>query len=169
VSDLQRQLIDTHQITINFAPGPDFGVYCSKLFRQHLYNLLDNSLFWIVKKRGVCEQFEGNITVTIGAAQQTETGQSQSLNQRCRITVRDNGPGVSDVVLKDLREFPLNYTNRRYDGGSGYGLWALRQYADTLAAWIDLDSVEGEFFEVAILLDIFNDKIHKQKKWGKGW
>lgn len=169
VSDLQRQLIDTHRIAIEFPPSADAQVYCSKLFRQHLYNLLDNSLFWLVKKRGTSGECHGTVIVSIDFPAQSESGPSSNLNERCRVTVRDNGPGVSDDILKELREFPLNYTNRRQEGGSGYGLWALRQYADTIGAWIDLDSCFGEFFEVAILLDVFHDRIHRQKKWGKGW
>jgi signal transduction histidine kinase len=168
--DLQNTVIGVHGIDIQVQPGDDYTVYCSKLFRQHLCNVLDNSLYWIVKRRSAEAGHRGLVAISIGPAPQDVGEPDSALNQRCLVSIRDNGMGVSADVLKELRAFPLNFTTRAQEGGTGYGLWALRQYAEGIGGWVEIASDPGDYFEVSILLDVFNDLVHRQpKKWGSGW
>jgi signal transduction histidine kinase len=130
---------------------------------------LDNATYWINRKNYGTANQPGQVLLRTELLDQDGGEVSRDINIRCKLIVRDNGPGVSAETLAHLKTFPLSYTTRADEGGSGYGLWALRQYMDTVGGWVELDSEAGEFFEVSILLDLFNDKIHRQKKWGRNW
>lgn len=168
--DLQHSTIEFHKIDIQIRPGDDYTVYCSKLLRQHLCNVLDNALYWVVKRCSADGTHRGEIVISIGPVPQDSDEPDSALNQQCVVKILDNGPGVSEDVLKELRGFPLNFTMRAQEGGTGYGLWALRQYSEGIGGRVELASKLGEYFEVSILLDVFNDLVHRQpKKWGSNW
>jgi signal transduction histidine kinase len=163
-------IIKDDRIKIQIQPGTDYTVYCSKLLRQHLYNVLDNALYWVMKRCSADGSHRGEIVISIGPVPQDADEPDSALNQHCVVKVLDNGLGVSEDVLKVLQGFPLNFTKRAEEGGTGYGLWALRQYVEGIGGRVELASKFGEYFEVSILLDEFNKSVHLQpKKWGSGW
>jgi signal transduction histidine kinase len=169
VKDLQRSVIDLREVSINFNNDVDYVVYCSKIFRQHLYNIIDNAIIWIAKNKERNPDAPGIIEITVDRVEEGGVDQERGLNARCRIIVRDSGPGVPIETLEKLREFPLSFTLRASEGGTGYGLWALRQYLESVGGWLTYNSLEGEFFEVVVVLDIYDELIHSRARNGSGW
>ncbi len=163
-SDLQDINVKKFGIEITFEPGEECDVYCSKIFRQHLYNVLNNSLFWIGKRLAEQPLPPGRIVVKTSRVEQAGEQQEQELNARCQITVRDNGVGASPSTLEKLLTAEPQFSARREEGGSGYGLWALRQYLNSIGGWVDFRSEQGKFFEVQILVDIFNPAVHQLRR-----
>jgi signal transduction histidine kinase len=158
--DLQWRLLERFQVKVEVSPYEEVTIYCSKLFRHHLYNVLNNSLFWVSKRLEERPSPPGLICVQIKRVQQGDEFQERELNERCEIRVWDNGLGVPAEVLQRLQGAERLSLRKKEEGGHGYGLWTLRQYLAGIGGWIDLDSAQNEFFEVRLLLDLYRPWVH---------
>jgi signal transduction histidine kinase len=147
-------------ITIDKEGVEDISIFCSPMLKQHVYNLVNNSLHSIEKRFAQGDARPGLIKIT--ATNQSETDQRKEVhyNQRCLISIRDNGVGVSSQVLQQLRQFRFGVTFKRAEGGSGYGLYAAHEYIVNMLGIMELDSVEHEYFEVRLWLDQYIGDIH---------
>lgn len=166
LEDAVRRARDLHdvelrdRITIRGPEGKDCDVYCSKMLGQHIYEVLSNSVFWLNRRLENQADPRGEITIRVEQRREGKEHQERDLNTRCVIRIRDNGKGVSQETLRRLRDFPRGYTERRDQGGTGYGLFALRQYLDSIGGWAALDSEENKFFEVTISVDVYDSEVH---------
>jgi putative methionine-R-sulfoxide reductase with GAF domain len=138
----------------------DFHLYCSPAIKLHFYEFFQNSIFWIKKELRRNSSHVGTIQITVALVPESVAQQEKTLNKRAQIIIRDNGPGVSHEILEKLRRLEPGYTLRDEEGGSGYGFFAAKEYLSSIGGWLKLDSKEGEFFEVNIILDIYNPQIH---------
>ncbi|MCH8906503.1 MAG: GAF domain-containing sensor histidine kinase [Candidatus Heimdallarchaeota archaeon] len=160
--DLKDAEVQRQNVEIDEVVGEDFEIYGSKILKQHLFNLLNNSIFWLNDRLDKRQDPPGKIEIQIRHVVQGGDLQEKEFNEKCEISIRDNGSGVSKKTLEKLRDFEVGFGNR--PGGSGYGLWALRQYLGSIGGWIELDSLEGEGFEVKLLLDIHKPEIHNHRR-----
>ena len=117
-------------------------VRASRLFKPYLLALIDNSIRSIEKKQKAGMLTEpGEISVSV---------EVDSWNPgRATFILRDNGDGVGEERLRELRRFKFG-TRFRDDSGSGFGLAAAQRYVSTIDGWMELDSAAGEFFQVTI-------------------
>ncbi len=109
------------------------SVRASGLLKEHLRNLLNNAVRAIEKRKAAePPEFKGQISLSAERYAHSQSGQRQGrddiaeLNQRVRITIRDNGIGLSSDMEEKI--FEIGYTT----WGTGYGLAAARQYAREL-------------------------------------
>lgn len=131
--------------------------FCSLLLKQHMYSLLTNAIYSLQSQsRGPAP---GIINMTLERESPPDESQEQDLNKRWVIRIRDNGGGVDDQQLAQLREFRAE-TRFRDSPGQGLGLVAVQRYASSIGGWISLNSQSGEFFEVELLLDEYREDIH---------
>lgn len=131
-------------------------IYCSTLIKQHLYTIFDNAVEATVARMKT-DGRPGRITVTISEEKIPE-GQEQQLNKGWVVRIRDNGQGVTADQLAALRKFDPGVTFK--GGGSGYGLVAAQRYILAIGGRMELDSVQGEYFEVVLHFAEYIPKIH---------
>lgn len=162
ISPFNLEEIKKQNITIEIKKGADPDVYCSPLLDQHLYNLINNSKYAIEKRYKTGDNRPGRIVISVKDGPKPEKGQEEIYNIRYEISIWDNGIGISQEELTQVRKFLPGYTTKRAEGGSGLGLYAAQKYMVSLGGWIEVDSKENEYFVVSFLLDKFNPSIHKK-------
>jgi len=135
-------------------------IYCSTLIKQHLYSIFHNAVD-AINERMKTDDTPGQITVRISQEDIPE-GQEQRLNKAWVVRIRDNGAGVSKEQLAELQKFDPGTTFK--GNGHGYGLTAAQRYVASIGGRIELDSIRGKFFEVALYLDEYKPAIHGQRR-----
>ena len=154
--------LSSRKISINVNCDENYKVYCSLLLKEVFYNIISNSVYWITQRQQETPSHKGfiNISVTrIVNNEATEDQQERELNTRIKISFRDNGPGLSADQKAKVSE--RGFTLRK--GGTGYGLFAAREYITSLGGDIQISSEEGRFFEVTLLMDEYDSKLHVER------
>jgi signal transduction histidine kinase len=139
---------------VTFAPA-----FCTRLFKQHFFSVLTNAIYSL-REKATTERGERHINVTIERHEGKDASQEVELNTGWLIRVRDDGVGVDEETLQDLREFRPGTHRRKELPGTGLGLAAMQRYMGSVGGWIELDGKEGEFFEVRLLLDEYREEVH---------
>ncbi|MCB0208825.1 MAG: hypothetical protein KDJ52_05835 [Anaerolineae bacterium] len=153
------------QVQISISQSDEFEVFCSPILAMHLYNLLDNSVYWIYDRIRREPEHKGQISITVKPGPLPAENQEQELNRTCEIIIIDNGSGCPPETLTSLRRRPV--TSQRKDGaGMGHAVYAATSYIQSLGGTIDIDSKVGEGFTIIMNLPLYNEKIHKPKAEG---
>jgi signal transduction histidine kinase len=153
INDLDpKRLKDKERIEITFDPKADLEVFCSLFLREHIYNLLNNSVYAIRARKKREGNHKGKILVETLLEVDKE---SRELNKRCRIRIHDNGPGLEK---KFLAKIPEPFTTK--PSGTGFGIPAAFQYLRGLGGGLTADSELGQFFDVNLYLDLYTEEIH---------
>lgn len=161
VSLVQRSLLRTTEepVKIRVDPGAPAFAFCSPLFKQHFFSVLTNAIYSLQEKEDLGSE-PRSIEVAIDPYEGGGPAHEIELNRRWMVKVRDNGVGVSQATLLKLRKFEPDSHYRKGAHGLGLGLVALQRYMASIGGWVELESVEGQFFEVRLLFDQYIDDIH---------
>jgi signal transduction histidine kinase len=147
-------------ITLDTDDVEDMAIFCSPMLKQHIYNLVNNSIHSIEKRFASGDTRPGLIKISATNSSETDKRKEVQYNKRCLISIWDDGTGVSLERLRQLRQFRFGLTFKREDGGSGYGLYAAHEYIVNMLGTMELESVQDEYFEVRLWLDQYIDDIH---------
>jgi signal transduction histidine kinase len=161
VSLVQRSLLRTTEepVEIKVTPGESANAFCSPLFKQHFFSVLTNAIYALQEKAD-WDSEPRLIEVAIDPYKGGDSAQEIELNRRWVVKVRDNGVGVDPVTLQKLLRFEPDSHYRKGAHGLGLGLVALQRYMASIGGWVELESIEGSFFEVRLLFDEYIDEIH---------
>lgn len=134
-------------------------VRASRLLKEHLRNLILNSVVSLDHKFIEVENFQGAIEVDSEeiTIRQTEKRAKRGsdpvaeLNRRVRISIRDNGQGISRENLD--RVFLPGFSTH---GTQGFGLPAARDFVRGFGGNLKLESVKGEYCQVWLELPVYS-------------
>ena len=104
--------------------------------------------FEIIRRCAIC-MYEGEINMVVHA----EGGTADVVVERDKVTItlKDQGPGISDMELAMQEGYSTASQNVRELGfGAGMGLPNMKRYSDSL----DLESVVGEGTTVTMVINI---------------
>lgn len=135
------------EITADLAKG--VVVECSLFMKQVFYNIIDNAIIWLNKKREVQPEHQGRIRVELKNVCDPSPDEEVTLNRFCQITIHDNGPGID---AENMGKILNDAFSMRGQEGTGFGLFAANQYVLSLGGRLKLASEPGEFFQVTINL-----------------
>lgn len=110
-------------------------------FTQVLTSLIDNSCYSLSEK-------SRRIT---GFVPRIEVG-TEVVDEHVRLTFRDNGRGIPPKEQSQL--FSPFFTTKPTAKGTGLGLYMSRDVVEYLQGQMSIESVEGEFTQVTILLPL---------------
>ncbi len=147
------------EIRITVDGEPEAYAFCSRLFKQHMFSLLTNSIFSI-QERATDGPVRGTVAVTIERDTDPDISREVTLNRRWVVRVRDDGAGADEATMAKLRLFQPGNHFRPTLPGQGLGLVAVQRYMGSIGGWIKLDSVASEWFEVRLLFDEYRQDIH---------
>ena len=147
------------EVKVCLPEGPDFEVYCSPLLSLHVYNMIDNAVYWTQVKMDKDPTHQGKVIITIGPGDEPEPDQERELNKTCKVEIRDNGPGVPEDIKK--RIFEPGMSLKPQGEGWGYALFAAKKYLNDIHGDIIIDSCEGEWFKCVMTLRCFKDRLHR--------
>jgi len=161
VSLAKRSMLTTTEAKVDISlAGEEYAyAFCSRLFKQHFFSVLTNSIHSLQEKASE-SSVAPMIKVTIEPHADGDESQERDLNKRWLVRVWDNGTGVDDDTLGRLREFRPGNHFRPGAPGLGLGLVALQRYMGSIGGWVELEGRQGEFFEVRLLFDEYLDDIH---------
>ncbi len=160
----QEQLANSQELIRVIIEEPDYSeledplVYCSPLLKVFIFNIFDNSAYWIQQaaRDGAYEQ-GGNGVVRIAATNTVVAEQAPTLNRFVKLLVTDNGPGASPEVISTLNDpRPGAISLRR--GGQGYAMRAFRDYLIGLGGSLKFAAGKTGGFEVAAELPVFSSR-----------
>ncbi|MEE3079536.1 MAG: HAMP domain-containing sensor histidine kinase [Bdellovibrionota bacterium] len=118
-------------------------VYSSELTRVFV-NIIDNSLYSLMKKSNEVENFEPLIKVSL-----------ERVEDKIRIEIVDNGIGISEENLKNI--FNPFFTTKPSGEGTGLGMSMAYDIIKKHGGTIDLFSTEGE--GVTTKIELPNEKV----------
>ncbi len=134
-------------------------VRASRLLKEHIRNIIINAVRSIERKADrIDDGYRPAIVITAkkhtisqkGGVEDRDGDQVAKLNQRVRLTIRDNGLGIPKENQQKV--FIPGFSTTRT---SGYGLPAARDYVQRQGGSLDIDSDEGEFCAVIIDLLVY--------------
>jgi len=164
VKDIDAKKLERDQsikFTINIPPKEIF-VYASQMLKEHLYNLINNSVLAIKQRISDKLQSDGEIAITVTYKKVTDTlkKESKASPSRVHVEITDNGGGVPQEHYPDIEEF--GKTTRREKGGTGYGLPAAREYIQSIngGAFHTINN-PGKGFTVSFFIQEFDPSFHK--------
>lgn len=145
------------KIKITFRAKGVHRVFASNLLGEHFHNILMNAMQAIWRRRQDNANFPGRIGILVDEEGMVDEDQASTGLTFVRICVRDNGGGASLEIL------PLVGTNgfTTKENGSGYGLSAAREYAESFGGALQFRNF-GKGFEVCMSLQKFDPDLHVQ-------
>lgn len=161
-----EQRLEGSRVGIDFLESEDFEVFCSPALEMHLYNIIDNSIYWVEQRVAEEPGHQGRVSITVKPGPMPAENQEQELNRTCEVVIQDNGPGCPKETLDKLCYQPVT-SLRTGEEGMGHALYAAGNYLRALGGSVKPDSKEGKWFQVSISLPIFDQRIHPVRGLGE--
>jgi signal transduction histidine kinase len=162
ISRIKERADKEKKIPIDFVPDQDFQVFCSPILMMHLYNILDNSIYWVEQRLLKEPDHQAKISIKVGPGPVPDKDQERDLNQTCEVIIEDNGLGCPKDNLDKLLHRPVT-SRRTGEQGMGHALYAVANYVYGIDGSIKIQSEEGQWFKTTIHLPIFDDRIHQAR------
>lgn len=117
-------------------------VYCGHRddLKKSFSNIIENSFFSLTEIFKNHNEFNGKIRIHL-----------KKMNGSLELTVWDNGPGISSQNIERVKE-PF-FTTRQAGMGTGLGLTQVNDIIQSLGGELNINSIEGQFTLVQILVD----------------
>ncbi len=163
-SAIQLVRVEDRGIEVNRDYDHSSAVYCSLYLKEIFANLIQNATYWLDTRILESRSFKGRIVVRVTRedredalpAESAGEGGRAGLNQKIRVVVRDNGPGMPAEHSGSV--FERDFTLRK--DGTGFGLFAAKEYVTSIGGEIWVKSQQNDFFEVTIILDQYDPRLH---------
>ncbi len=157
-----KKLEEEQRIAIPVEIGPDVDtVYASELLQEHIYNLVNNSLYAV--RRAIADGAIEAGVIGIRAEREEVTdklGQPTGL-ALVRICVSDNGTGAPKEVEARIGE--PHFTTKPNRHGSGFGVSAAREYAQSVGGDLELENYPNKGFAATLVLEAYDERKHAER------
>jgi signal transduction histidine kinase len=154
-----RRLEDEEKIQIDVSrvEAASGSVWASQLLAEHIYNLVNNSLYSVRQAMNLGLIDRGRIE--IGAIPQVVTDAlgGPTASRIVVFRIRDNGTGVNP---EDEQKIGRSGFTTKKGYGSGYGLAAALEYMQSLRGDLQWYNLYPNGFEVKFYLEAYDDKKH---------
>ncbi len=135
-------------------------VYATRMLREHIYNIVKNSMDAIRNRRQSNKTEGGEITITISKFKLQDARKKETSPARVSIEIKDNGGGVSEETYPNIMQF--GFTTKRKLGGSGFGLAAAQEYMQFVGGGLELKNHLGEGLTVILYLQEYVPDYHER-------
>ena len=154
------------KVSIDFYPLSDNPrVYASPLVREHIYNLLNNSLDAVQDAIARKSIRNGEIAVNMRKKKVEDAYAIETSPCRIYVQIDDNGGGVAPEHYSHIEKF--GYTTKRERGGSGLGLSAAKEYVRFVDGDLKTENDYGKGFSVSFYLQEYDPSFHKELSFGQ--
>jgi signal transduction histidine kinase len=145
--------------------GSGMIVFGSALIREHIYNIIKNSLDQLrIRRRerngekAKSSTREGHISIDVSKEKFPDLRKRDSSYEFVRVSIQDDAGGIPKKhVDKVLRR---GYTTKREIGGTGFGLSAAAEYMISIGGYLTLDNRIGHGLTVNLLFPVYTDGYH---------
>jgi signal transduction histidine kinase len=166
---IEESKVSDASIKYEFKCEEDPKIYASDMFQEHLYNLLNNSVYAIKVKRKNKQPGAGLIRVEAQTEQVTDFFGVATRGERVRIRIIDNGTGVDEDVIDQVGNYSFSTKGAM---GSGFGVAAAKEYVKSLGGKLETrndkdDDEKIQGFVVEMFLEVFDTGRHREEKLGE--
>ena len=88
-------------------------VYATRMLREHIYNIVKNSMDAIRNRRQSNKTEGGEITITISKFKLQDARKKETSPARVSIEIKDNGGGVSEETYPNIMQFEIGRASCR--------------------------------------------------------
>ncbi len=136
----------------------NLDVYASRMLREHIYNLIHNSIDAIRDAKSQGRITEGKIIIRVSRKKVEDAKQKETSPARIYVEIQDNGGGVHPEEFPRIYEF--RFTTRRKSGGTGFGLPAAREFMQSIDGDLEVENYFPEGFLVRFYLEEYTPNYH---------
>ena len=138
------------------------------MLQEHIYNLLNNSVYSIKARLAKKLINRGFLKVAADVEAVTDSVGASTGGQRVRILITDNGTGADKDFLPKIGGYSVTTKGSE---GTGFGVFAAKDYVKSVGGKLEVDNVEDEQgniqgFKVEMFLDVFDPARHKEEHFG---
>lgn len=144
-------------------------VFASQFLQEHIFNLLSNARYSVLDNigKGKLAKDKGLIEIIITRIEYRDRNGKPTKGARIHFAIIDNGTGVSKEIYHEICKY--NFTTKRDEGGTGYGLPAAIDYIRSLSGDLSYENTYNESNEISGLmvkfyLEEFNEEYHKREE-----
>ena len=139
------------------------------MLQEHIYNLLNNSVYFVKARLGKKLINKGLIRIIATVEAVTDSAAKSTGGQRVRIEITDNGTGADKDFLPKIGGYSV--TSKGPDG-TGFGVFAAKDYIKSIGGKLVVGNIEDENalvqgFKVEMFLDVFDPARHKEEQLGR--
>ena len=131
------------------------------ILQEHLFNIMNNSVFQLVLALTEGSVSKGRLWIETERIVERDTRGNETGLVQVQIRIWDNGGGVKPDILPQLGQ--LGFTTKSVNG-SGYALFAAREYFESVDGLITWENRDGGFL-VEVSVPEFNAEIHGDKRF----
>jgi len=142
-------------VAIAYAGGSWPRIYCSRLLREHLINVIQNAVDSVQVRLSNRPDPPGAIELSVETLQSREV---ETMNRYLVLTIRDNGKGIADDE-RDIVFAPFRSTK----GTMGVALAAARSYMFTIGGTITYESSPtpgSSYCAFELSFQVYNPEFH---------
>jgi len=133
-------------------------VFASKLLQEHLFNLVNNSVFSLREARSQDRSRHGEVQISVCRKEIKDKLGRPTASTQVVFQIADNGTGASKEDESKIGQ--PGFTTKDKQGGSGYGVAAAIEYMQSLGGHLTVDNSPGQGFIVQFYLEEFEKGKH---------
>jgi signal transduction histidine kinase len=156
-----KRLEQEENITVTQWIAEDVGwVYASELLQEHIYNLINNSLYAVRKAlaRGTIDK--GEIVIEAKKLSVKDMLDQPTASQLVTFKINDNGTGTPKEQEASIGD--PGFTIKE-DYGTGYGLSSAMEYVQSVGGCLKWHNYPEKGFSVDFVLEEFDEEKHKER------
>jgi len=135
-------------------------VYASELLQEHIFNLVNNSLYAVRKSLAGESADKGRIDIKVTRAEIRDKLQQPTASTLVEICVSDNGTGAPAGIEGQIGT--PGFTTKKREG-TGYGISAATEYAQSLGGDLRLSNRPSKGFAATLVLEEYSDFKHGRR------
>lgn len=155
LNKLQQERID-----IRVIGNKDYTVYASRIFQEHIYNLVNNSVQAVQERVVEKSVGRGKIEIRVRRVVEKDMQKRSTGISFAVISISDNGGGVPEDWLENVGILGMSTK----ENGSGFGVAAAKEYFEAIGgavSWKNLSRDGGRVgFEIVARVQIFDQDRH---------
>jgi signal transduction histidine kinase len=162
IEEFEPETLGTKEkIYFEFSPlGDKPKIFASQMLREHIYNLLNNSMDAIKDSIANQKIEKGVISILMRKEKVIDANEKETSPARIYVQINDNGGGVPEEDYSHIEEY--GYTTKRKSGGTGFGLPAAKEYMKSFSGNLTTKNSFGKGFSVCFYLQEYDINYHKE-------
>lgn len=136
-------------------------VYASALVREHIYNLLKNSLDEVRRRRNSNEIETGFVSMRLCRKSRSDRFHKSDSIDLIVVEISDNGGGLTKENEKKFGTF--GWSSKDEGFGSGFGVASAIEFLNTIGGEFSFKNDHPDGLSVQAAMEVFTPEIHDQR------
>ena len=175
LADMLRQAVDDFDVEriektesiqiVRDSVSASVVVFGSALIREHIYNIIKNSLDQLrIRRKELAGggkkrlTFAGHIWLAVSSEKFKDRRGRETSYELVRLSVRDDAGGIPEE--HERKVLGRGYTTKKGMGGTGFGLSAAAEYMVSIGGYLELENKVGVGLTVNFFFPVYAEGYH---------